>query len=90
MVIKIAEIFRCDKCQGCGQVSNTPPHEPWSFILEKPLKDCAAVVSGAVAAMVCPKCDGSGEIRMTISDFLEPRQETGIQRLERFMNAGQS
>lgn len=46
----------CPKCDGCGQVANTPDQEPWSVWMALPLKSCGAVVVGFVKPIPCPQC----------------------------------
>lgn len=45
----------CPKCQGCGQVANTPNQEPWSEWLGLSL----TVMGGIVKPIPCPMCRGA-------------------------------
>ena len=50
-----------EKCEGCGKVADTEDQEPWTAWLELPLQSAGAVLLGAVTAIKCPECDGTGE-----------------------------
>jgi len=54
------EMAKCEKCDGCGKVADTPDEEPWTFWLELPLQNSVAVVMGLVRPKLCSDCKGTG------------------------------
>lgn len=55
--------YRCDKCDGCGKVSDNEDEDPWTRWMKLPLESAAAVVLGIVKPKPCPKCGGTGETK---------------------------
>jgi hypothetical protein len=59
--VEAASVGKCPKCDGCGQVANTPDQEPWTVWMALPLQSAGAVVAGLVKPIPCPKCGGKAE-----------------------------
>jgi hypothetical protein len=55
--------LRCDRCNGCGRIAGTGPHErPWNAFSEIPSHLVLAKALGMQRPEQCPNCAGRGRI----------------------------
>ena len=54
--------MKCHKCDGCGQIANSDDEEPWTVWTALPLNASAALLTGIVRPLPCPRCNGSGQV----------------------------
>ena len=54
------EVNRCERCEGCGQITSDDGGTPWIHWSNLPLSSAGAVLLGVVKPLVCPECNGSG------------------------------
>ena len=54
------EVKRCERCEGCGQITSDDGGTPWIHWSNLPLSSAGAVLLGVVKPLVCPECNGSG------------------------------
>lgn len=53
---------RCPRCDGCGMLADTEDKEPWSDWMALPLRSSHAVLLGVVRPILCPDCNGTGQV----------------------------
>src|SRR5688572_24317650 len=46
----------CPRCDGCGQLADTPEAEPWTAWTALPVRSAAAVTLGVVRPVTCDAC----------------------------------
>ena len=51
-----ATVAPCSRCEGCGQIANTPDGEPWTAWAALSPGLAAVVRAGIVQAIPCPAC----------------------------------
>ena len=59
---------KCERCDGCGKIANTAEGDPWSRWEALPEQHKAAVHMGVVKPRLCPDCNGSGQVYVSLLD----------------------
>ena len=55
---------RCEKCEGCGKVTDGDNEDPWIWWTDLPFRNAAAVAMGVVMPKDCPVCQGTGKVEL--------------------------
>lgn len=50
----------CDRCAGCGYITDGKNGDPFKYWLELPVQSAVALQMGLVKPVECPECKGSG------------------------------
>ncbi len=53
--------LQCDKCAGCGYITDGESADPWKYWAELPYQSSFAIQVGLVKPIKCPVCKGTGE-----------------------------
>lgn len=73
----MTEAEKCPSCDGCGLISSSDDHAPWTEILKIPLGSAAAVLMGLIRPLPCRECAPRiGDIVHNPTDGKDYRIET--------------
>lgn len=50
----------CDRCAGCGYITDGESPEPFKYWMELPVQSALALQMGLVKPVECPDCKGTG------------------------------
>ena len=56
------EVRKCERCNGCGKIANDEEGTPWSYWESLPPENSLAIRIGVVKPLLCPECNGYGQI----------------------------